>query len=284
MKFTIPCINPLLQKEKLIDGASVWINNIAHALREEGHEINLCNLTDDYSGDYVIIQSEWVNIPNLQTYKNKGGKVICLLGHFIDHVYPAIEKVKEMADLMITAWKGELLEGFDAHYLPHAFGTNLLTEEREHKGDIVWAGNTYALRDEGPMSGVEMYRITGTQPIDVSKIYRGAKICPNIHGAFQMNEVSDEPSKIADKPGMMINERTFHISGCGGFQLCQEHPLLGDFFDEIATFKDNADFKKKVAYFMKRPQEREALAKKNQDHVLKHHTYNHRVKELLTLI
>jgi len=281
-KFTIPCINPTLDPGNLLDGASVWLNNVAHALREEGHEVNLCKLTDEYSGDWVIIQSEWVEIPNLQTYKDGGGKIIVLLGHFIDHVYPKIEKVKEFADVMVTTWKGELTEGFDAHYIPHAFGTNLQTEEREVKGDVVWAGNTYALRDEGPMSGVDMYRISGTQPIDVSKIYRGAKICPNLHGSFQMNQVSDEPSKIADKPGMMINERTFHISGCGGFQLCQEHPMLSEFFPEIATFKD--DFEKKVAHYLRNPQLRDAMAKKNQEHVLKHHTYGNRVKKLLSLI
>ena len=282
MKFTIPVINPTLNRDKLIDGASVWLNNIAHALRQEGHEVILCNLTDNYSGDYVIIQSEWISLPNVQTYKNEGGKVICLLGHFIDHVYPAIDKVKEMSDLMVTAWKGELLEGFDTHYIPHAFGKNLLTDESDDRGDIVWAGNTYALRDEGPMSGVDMYRIEGTQPRDVSKIYRGAKICPNLHGSFQYGKVSQEPSKIADKPGMMINERTFHISGCGGFQLCQEHPLLSEFFPEIATFKD--DFKQKVTYYLRNPQEREALAKKNQEHVLNNHTYGNRVKKLLSLI
>lgn len=284
MKFCVPCINPTLDKNKIIDGGSVWLNNIILALRSEGHEANLVNLTDNYSGDYVIIQSEWITMPNVQTFKDGGGKVICLLGHFISHVYPEIEKVKEMSDLMVTTWTGECTEGFDAKFLPHAYSEEIDILGEVYRGSIVWAGNSYPLRNEGWFDGLQVSQIKDTPPQELSSIYRGANVCLSLHGDFQKGIVSNEPSKIADKPGTMINERFWQLLGCGACIVTDWTPQMSLFFekDELIVGEDKENYQDKVKYYESRKQEGLNKLATAREKVRRNHTYRNRVRQLLS--
>lgn len=80
-----------------------------------------------------------------------------------------------------------------------------------------------------------------------------------------------------------VPRRIFEILACGGFLLSYE-------IDEIDTvFKDGEHlvyFNKhniidKIEYYINHPEERKHIAKQGQDFVLKHHTFKHRILEII---
>ena len=139
MKFILPATDYNYEEGKrsgVINGGTVWLDNIAHALRAEGHEAELVKLTDNYNGDWVIIQSEWWGMPNVMDFKRRGGKVCALLGHFIKHVYPDPYQVKSEADLLVTMWTGECAEPFNAKFMAHGYSKDMDNGETTNHGIV----------------------------------------------------------------------------------------------------------------------------------------------------
>jgi hypothetical protein len=290
MKFVLPAIDYdylVGRVDGTINGGTVWLHNICLALRFHGHEADVIPLTDHYEADYIIIQSEWLGMPNVQDFYNRGGKIITLLGHFISHVYPNIGLVRNLSHRMVTMWEGELLEGFDTLFMPHGY-SDLLDDgcSISRRGEIVWAGNPYQLRDEGYFAGLDVTLIRGTYPKELFGIYRGANVCPNLHGDFQKGVVSTQPSRIADRPGQMLNERFWNVLGCGGVMVTDFVPQMLKWFteDELIIGKTKEEFQELVKYYAAHPEEgREKLAQAREK-VIKEHTYKERVKVILNNI
>lgn len=289
MKFVLPATDYDYQeglKSGVVNGGTVWLDNIAHALRDAGHEAELVPLTANYNGDWVIIQSEWWGMPNVMDFKARGGKICALLGHFIKHVYPDPYAIKRGADLLVTMWTGECTEPFGARFMAHGYSDLMDNGRTTDKGEIVWVGNTYQLRDEGWLAGVNVTRITGTHPSELFGIYRGAKVCPNIHGDFQKNIVSNVGSKIADKPGTMINERFWNVLGCGGLLITDWTDQMGDYFskDELIVAENKEHFHQLIDYYKEHKQEGLDKLAGAREKVRQHHTYRNRVADLLSWI
>jgi hypothetical protein len=276
----------------VINGGTATMHDYCEAFKKLGHEAEMV----EYSGnipdtDIYFVQSEWYSaqIDFFKKQRQKGKKLIVWLGHWIGGAnYPYYDPKLIEADLFITTWKGEVVKKYEqetgkrVHYVPHAFG-----EDRggTKQANIVFAGNTYALRAERILDGITIDRIAGIHPAEMPAYYRGAKICLNFHAPCQDGEISTHPSSLAQESGQALNDRTFKTSGSGGFQLCQEHSLLREIFpnNEIVTFTDNKDLKEKIAYWLPREQERKEMAEKAQKVILGKHTYLIRAKEILDL-
>ena len=59
-----------------------------------------------------------------------------------------------------------------------------------------------------------------------------------------------------------VNKRTFELGGMGAFQLTDNRPALGEYFEigkEVVTFDGRADLREKVEYYP-RPVERQQIA------------------------
>ena len=265
------------------------MNNIACALRACGHEAELINLTDDYQGcDWLIIQSEWADMddnakmPNYRDFKRGGGKSIVLLGHFIKHVYPDPKNVQ--ADVLVTVWSGECVSDFpEAKFFPHGYSEENDLEGVTNLGDVVWAGNSYPLRKEDWFSGLEITRISGILPRNLPAIYRGANVAVSLHGDFQKNIVSNEPSRIADKPGTMINERFWQLLGCGALMVTDWTPQMERFFskDDLIVGETKEEFQELVKYYSVHREEGLNKLAKARELVRENHSYRHRCERLL---
>jgi hypothetical protein len=82
------------------------------------------------------------------------------------------------------------------------------------------------------------------------------------------------------------NSRVYDVLAAGGFLLTEERPCITREFEpgrHLATFSSPADAREKVLYYLNHPEEREALAREGQRHVLAHHTIAERCRHLLTL-
>jgi len=84
------------------------------------------------------------------------------------------------------------------------------------------------------------------------------------------------------------NMRLFEAAGAGTLQLTDDdRPGVRRWFtpgENILTFRDAADLRDKVAYFLTHDAEREELAQRAREHVLAHHRYGQRVETLEALL
>lgn len=115
-------------------------------------------------------------------------------------------------------------------------------------------------------------------PEEVIQYYNGAKIVLNIHRTN--NDRQDNPRNIA---AYTPNNRTFEIAACRSFQLATWRRDLYDHFseDEMASFRNLRDLEDKIRYYLAHENERQNMAVKAYQRVLRTHTYQER---LITLI
>jgi spore maturation protein CgeB len=74
---------------------------------------------------------------------------------------------------------------------------------------------------------------------------------------------------------------------CGGFQLADRRPALEGLFEadkEIIVFDDLNDLRSKAAYYLDNPEERKRIAEQGRQRVLRDHTYEKRMEEMLEVI
>jgi spore maturation protein CgeB len=81
------------------------------------------------------------------------------------------------------------------------------------------------------------------------------------------------------------NMRTFEVAGIGTFQLIDRYdPAWFEEGEEIVSFSDNVDLRKKLVYYLEHDQERRRIAKAGRKRALAQHTYKHRMQTLIDLV
>jgi spore maturation protein CgeB len=105
------------------------------------------------------------------------------------------------------------------------------------------------------------------------KVLNGADIVLNVHRGTNSYEGT--------------NMRTFEAAGCAAFQLTEYKKEIGRMFkigEEIEVYYDLNDLKKKIEYYLQRPEERAEMALQAQKRVYAEHTYHDRFREMLSII
>lgn len=80
--------------------------------------------------------------------------------------------------------------------------------------------------------------------------------------------------------------RCWDIMGCGGFLLTNYQSDFLDFFvpgEDYVYFESQEDLMDKVRYYLANENERQAIAARGYQKVKEHHTYRHRVEEMLQI-
>jgi spore maturation protein CgeB len=81
-----------------------------------------------------------------------------------------------------------------------------------------------------------------------------------------------------------VNAKFFEIAGIGGFQICDYKPTIAEYSKitpEKFTYKNINEAINLIQYYLKNTQERHQLALDQYHHFLQHHTYEHRINEIL---
>ncbi len=195
--------------------------------------------------------------------------------------------------------------GRSVHYLPNACPTPIVKnlavqeDEREYFGsDVCFMGTPCFSRVSqfSQLKGVDLglwgkgwdehaprfstaIREGGRliTALEEAKIYASSKIVLNLHA-----HRGSEEHNASD----FVNPRTFVAAGCGTFQLVDKRGLMSEHFqvgDEVIEFDSTDDLKKKIRYFLNHPEERVAIAAKARRRVLKEHTYEARMNQVLAL-
>ncbi len=111
------------------------------------------------------------------------------------------------------------------------------------------------------------------------KIYNYSKININLHSSMWHWDINPN--------GDFLNPRVYEILACGGFQLVDSRKYLEGVFEDgkdLVVFKTVDDLRKKIKYYLANEEERFAIAAHGRETVVKNHTYESRVREMMNII
>jgi spore maturation protein CgeB len=222
---------------------------------------------------------------------------------------------REMAkyyDFVFTIQKGQCIDAIRAagaqnvQYLPCAADplvhrpVEITAEERAKWGSpISFVGAGYHNRQQSFALLADMpFKIWGSEwphcrPFDKMLQEQGRRISPEeyvkIFNATDINinlHSSTEKDGV-DPTGDFVNPRTFELASCGAFQLVDERSLLSELFtpgDELITFSNIPQLKQQIHHYLNAPEERRAITAKAKARVLREHTYEQRIRQMLAAV
>ncbi len=215
-------------------------------------------------------------------FKEKIGKEYNLIPHAADKYYHyPVEPVKKYQyDIVFLGARLPQKEWF--------FTNVLIPLTKKYKVGIF--GPYWSLKDNALRVVNSMFRKIGfkkgadflnkfriTVPLEEeNQLYSSAKICLNFH----------EREKDGSQPNYILNQRTFKIPACGGFEICDYIPALRRYFTEdevVMAGLDSKDWFGKIEYYLNNENERLRIKKNGAKRVLKDHTYHNRVDYIIEL-
>jgi len=247
----------------------------------------------------------------LTELRNRG--VITVLWFVEDYLrFTYWREMAKFYDFVFTIQKGECIENIkgagagEVHYLPTACDPffhaplELSKEDRERWGSpisFVGAGYHNRVQTFASMANYP-FKIWGSEwpngkpfdrlvqeesrrikPEEYIKIFNATDVNLNLHSSSERDGV--------DPSGDFVNPRTFELAACGAFQLCDDRQLLPELFEvgkEIITFSSREDMKEKMEYYLAHPEERKAVCERARARILKDHSYDRRMEQMLSTI
>ena len=116
----------------------------------------------------------------------------------------------------------------------------------------------------------------------------GARIdtdtCVKVFNASSINlNLHSNTGEGLDPAADFVNPRTFELAACGAFQLVDRRALLPDLFseNEVVSFEQVEEVPSLIRTWLRDPVGRRTIADAARQRVLRQHTYEHRMKDLL---
>jgi spore maturation protein CgeB len=179
---------------------------------------------------------------------------------------PACDPAEHRPIALDAALRADL--GADLVYVGWAYPNRLRLFEQLTDFDVKLWGMDW---DRSPaLAG--RFRREPVHGLKKTKIYNAARIVVSLQSTtYQVDGVTCRP---------------FEVAACGGFCLSEPKKDLGLFFgpDEIVTFDDAADLRKKAAYYLEHEDERREIAARARARALREHTYEHRAREVAAAV
>jgi len=263
----------------------------------------------DFQPDMVLALAQAPLSPN--AIKNLQSLKVPIAFWFVED-FKTLTYWKDIAssyDYFFTIQRGEIFEELKSlglnnyYYLPQACLPDLHRtiplspkEKRQFSANISFMGAGYYNRTQSfPRLLQHDFKIWGTEwnlesPLGsrvqnknkrissetIVKIYNAGKININLHSSTYHLGVNPK--------GDFVNPRTFEIAACGGFQLVDDRTELVELMipgSEVATFCSIDELCEKVDYYLKNEDEAKSIATMGKIRVLKEHTFQHRMREML---
>lgn len=119
----------------------------------------------------------------------------------------------------------------------------------------------------------------------LGKYYHGPLGTREMVAAFQCAKICLNSNLLPKNGG--ANNRTFEIPAAGGFELCDRQEDIPNLFklgEEIETYVDPQDAVRKIGYFLNHNETRLAVARAGHERVVKSHSFDERIRNLLSTI
>jgi spore maturation protein CgeB len=104
---------------------------------------------------------------------------------------------------------------------------------------------------------------------DQNELYNRSKINVNVHRIESAGS---------------CNTRVFEILGAGGFQLCNDNPIVIEHFrpgEHLDMFRSEGDLEDKLLYYLNHAAERRAIARRGHETVAQSHRFSDRMQSVL---
>jgi len=137
----------------------------------------------------------------------------------------------------------------------------------------LWGPGWSALAEGSPL--VSKIRGAHTPPSEWLKIYSACKIALVIHYQSPQNSF----------PVYQASPRIFEAMACGCFVISDRQRDVFSLFEDgkhLVGFDNPNDLIEKINYYLSHHEEREEIAGRGREEVLKHHTYVDRIKKLIS--
>ena len=222
---------------------------------------------------------------------------VCFVGGVIDQSDRRRQLSPDMTEYVDRLVEQKLLQrhtSFDelAERIPIAPGKQItITPQVAHY--LYWeANNRYRVRVLESLADFDL-RIYGNE--DWLKVLDGSPLLTRFHGPA--DPVRDLPRIFASARINInihsiqcrgsLNQRDFNAPVGGGFLLSDWVPSAGKYFEpgvEAVYWSDMRDLRTKVKYYLSHETERKVVVQRGKERVLRDHTYDRRIRQLLSLL
>ncbi|GAB4021417.1 CgeB family protein [Spirosoma koreense] len=191
--------------------------------------------------------------------------------------------------------------GLQAHYLPEGFNPRVHQKPPVEKFVAEWLTNIDVL----VFGSLYAYRARMIEQLIRARVrvavygIEGPYLRPVVRAAFQPQYlVGSAKSRLLYGAKVVfnnfhyaeissVNQKYFEINGVGAFQLCDYKPTIQEYTGvpaEQVTYRTMNEAIDKIRYYLAHASERHELADQQQHHFQQHHTFDHRVAELLQIV
>jgi spore maturation protein CgeB len=119
---------------------------------------------------------------------------------------------------------------------------------------------------------------------DTAAFYNQARIIINMHRDHNDYMINMNSLGI---PAASPNPRTFEINACAVLQMSDIRDDMASFFlpgEEIVLYESPEDLLNKFEYYLTHEEERQAIALRGMRRVMRDHTYDRRLDQMLVLL
>ncbi len=139
----------------------------------------------------------------------------------------------------------------------------------------IWGPGWDTLPQDSPIK--RLVRASHIKPGEWIKIYSASGIALAIHYKDPENKV----------PCHQASPRVYEVLACGSLLIVDSQKDVLSIFvpgEDLLVFKDTNDLKRLLPYYLEHKDEARRIAKRGREKVLNHHTYKHRVEEILRIV
>ncbi len=129
---------------------------------------------------------------------------------------------------------------------------------------------------------VDLYTASDTTPLSNVQVHGTIRTLEEMPKAFHLSKINLNTTVRSIQTGLPL--RIFDIMGCGGFLLTNYQTELADFFEigrDLETYNNMEELVDKCAFYLEHDDLRKEIAYNGYQKVKQHHTYPHRIAEML---
>lgn len=127
--------------------------------------------------------------------------------------------------------------------------------------------------------------LQGMAPEKSVRIHGGVSTLTEMPKIFHLSKINLNMTIKPIQTGLPL--RIFDILGCGGFLMTNFQEELPEYFDigvDLEAYSSIEELVDKCAYYLEHDAERKEIARRGYEKVCAHHTYVHRLKEMIAAI
>lgn len=284
-------------------GEKYLAEDMAFMFQKQGYEVKLFALEDTYSNRNFKAGYEFYmrSFPELQlsSYHHYFGKDrIAVLFETIPY---SLDEVKN-ADIVLTGSLKKNREyraqGINAHFIPQFTRTDkfYFAPEEHLKTKVLFIGNrwpdmemrksvAYALENN---IDVDVYGVGWGEILtgDKAKLYKDDQIVGDrlryyySSADIVLNDTREDMAKAG-----FISNRIFDVTACGGFVISDYIPEIAEIYgDSVPMYKDSAEFKALIEYYLAHPEERKEKAARAQKITLERFGADAVIKQIIQVL